>query len=88
MEPHLSKGEGLKVALEKMGVSAEDILAVGDAPNDIPMFELVGQSVAVGGCLILSLKSQAWYRHILMVTHSSLSLMQFVLNRSPSRGCL
>ena len=50
MEPHLSKGEGLKVALEKMGVSAEDILAVGDAPNDIPMFELVGQSVAVGGC--------------------------------------
>ena len=50
MEPHLSKGEGLKVALEKMSMSPNDILAVGDAPNDIPMFELVGQSVAVGGC--------------------------------------
>lgn len=50
MEPHLSKGEGLKVALQKMGLSPDDILAVGDAPNDIPMFELVGHSVAVGGC--------------------------------------
>ena len=50
MEPHLSKGEGLKVALEKIGLSPKDVLAVGDAPNDIPMFELVGHSVAVGGC--------------------------------------
>jgi len=50
MEPHLSKGEGLKVALQRMGIDAKDVLAVGDAPNDIPMFELVGQSVAVGGC--------------------------------------
>tara|TARA_B100000214_G_scaffold158185_1_gene113504 strand:+ start:179 stop:895 length:717 start_codon:yes stop_codon:yes gene_type:complete len=50
MEPHLSKGEGLKVALEKMELSPEDVLAVGDAPNDIPMFQIVGHSVAVGGC--------------------------------------
>ena len=50
MEPHLSKGEGLKVALQKIGIEAKDVLAVGDAPNDIPMFELVGHSVAVGGC--------------------------------------
>ena len=50
MEPHLSKGEGLKVALEKMGLSPEDVLAIGEAPNDIPMFNLVGHSVAVGGC--------------------------------------
>lgn len=50
MEPHLSKGEGLKVALDHMGLSPEDVLAVGDAPNDIPLFQLVGHSVAVGGC--------------------------------------
>ncbi len=50
MEPHLDKGSGLKIALEKMGLSAEEILAVGDAPNDIPMFAIVGHSVAVGGC--------------------------------------
>ena len=50
MEPHLSKAEGLAVALEKMGLKPSEILAVGDAPNDISLFEFVGHSVAVGGC--------------------------------------
>ena len=50
MEPNLSKGEGLAVALEKMQISPDDVLAVGDAPNDISMFEYLGRSVAVGGC--------------------------------------
>ena len=50
MEPHLSKSEGLLVALEKMNLEASEILAIGDAPNDISMFNLVGHSVAVGGC--------------------------------------
>ena len=49
MEPHLSKGEGLSVLFEKMGWSVDDALCVGDAPNDLPMFELLHWSVAVGG---------------------------------------
>ena len=49
MEPHLSKGEGLKVLFDRMGWSVEDALCVGDAPNDLPMFELLHWSVAVGG---------------------------------------
>lgn len=49
MEPHLSKGEGLKVLFERMGWSVGDALCVGDAPNDLPMFELLHWSVAVGG---------------------------------------
>jgi hypothetical protein len=48
MEPHLSKGEGLKIALEKIGIEPSDVLAIGDAPNDIPMFKVVGHSIAVG----------------------------------------
>jgi hypothetical protein len=50
MEPHISKGQGLSIALEKIGIDPIDVLAVGDAPNDISMFDLVGHSVAVGGC--------------------------------------
>ncbi len=50
MEPHLSKAEGLLIALDKIGIKPEEVLAIGDAPNDISMFELVGHSVAVGGC--------------------------------------
>jgi hydroxymethylpyrimidine pyrophosphatase-like HAD family hydrolase len=49
MEPHLSKGEGLRVLFERMGWSIEEALCVGDAPNDLPMFELLRWSVAVGG---------------------------------------
>ena len=49
MEPHLSKGEGLRVLFERMGWSVEEALCVGDAPNDLPMFELLRWSVAVGG---------------------------------------
>ena len=50
MEPQLSKAQGLDVALERIGIEANDVLAIGDAPNDISMFEYVGHSVAVGGC--------------------------------------
>ncbi len=49
MEPHLSKGTGLEVMFEKMGWAAEDVLCVGDAPNDLPMFEFAHWSIAVGG---------------------------------------
>jgi len=45
-----SQRVSVNVALQKIGIEAKDVLAGGDAPNDIPMFELVGQSVAIGGC--------------------------------------
>ena len=35
MEPQLSKGSGLKIILERMGMTAADLLCVGDAPNDL-----------------------------------------------------
>lgn len=49
MEPHLSKGRGLEILLERMGWSKDDMLCVGDAPNDLSMFELAHWSVAVKG---------------------------------------
>lgn len=49
MEPHLSKGEGLRVLFERMGWSLDDALCVGDAPNDLSMFEVIRWSIAVGG---------------------------------------
>jgi hydroxymethylpyrimidine pyrophosphatase-like HAD family hydrolase len=49
MDPCLSKGQGLAQVLNRLEVAPEDVLAVGDAPNDLSMFDLVGWSVAVGG---------------------------------------
>ena len=49
MEPHLSKGNGLEILFKHMGWSLEDMLCVGDAPNDLSMFEKAGWSIAVKG---------------------------------------
>lgn len=48
-EPGLDKGAGLREALRMTGIDAADVLAVGDAANDVPLFEAAGFSVAVGG---------------------------------------
>ena len=40
MEPHLTKGSGLEILLERMGWSKDHMLRVGDAPNDLSMFEV------------------------------------------------
>ena len=48
MEPHLSKGSGLEIILERMGMDASELLAVGDAPNDLTMFAMANWSVSVG----------------------------------------
>ncbi len=49
MEPGLSKAIGLKHALSHLEVPPDAVLAIGDAPNDLSMFGLVGRSIAVGG---------------------------------------
>ena len=46
-EEGLNKSSGLKVAFEQRGIDPKKVIAVGDASNDIPMFELCGFAVAV-----------------------------------------
>lgn len=42
-----SKAHGLKPLLNHLGIEAAELVTFGDAPNDIPMFELAGFSVAM-----------------------------------------
>ena len=53
IKPQLSKGSGLKIILNKMNLSVDDLLCVGDAPNDLSMFEIANWSVAVGGAFLM-----------------------------------
>lgn len=48
-EPGLDKRAGVRVAAKWRGVNTARICAIGDAPNDIPLFKEVGWSMAVGG---------------------------------------
>jgi phosphoglycolate phosphatase (TIGR01487 family) len=47
----IHKGTGLKVALDELGISPRNVVAVGDAENDYSFFSLCGFSVAVANAL-------------------------------------
>jgi len=48
MNGGVSKGSAVQFLMERLGVSPAEAAAIGDAPNDIPMFLVVGLSIAMG----------------------------------------
>ncbi|MDR0998018.1 MAG: HAD hydrolase family protein, partial [Treponema sp.] len=46
MDPRVSKGEGLGIALASRGIRPGEAIAFGDEENDLPMFAAAGFSVA------------------------------------------
>ena len=44
----VDKGRGLSFLAEHLGMSAHDVVAVGDGENDYPMFAFAGTSVGIG----------------------------------------
>lgn len=46
--PCAGKAEAFRVILDLYGIRPEEVVAVGDATNDLPMFERAGLSVAMG----------------------------------------
>ncbi len=55
-----SKGAGMTCLLEKLGILRDQVLAIGDSTNDLPMFALAGHTVCMGGGME-ELKAQAEY---------------------------
>ncbi|MDR2758230.1 MAG: Cof-type HAD-IIB family hydrolase [Spirochaetaceae bacterium] len=46
MSPGVSKGRGLKLAMDHLGLSSGELIALGDEENDLPLFETAGFSAA------------------------------------------
>ena len=42
----VSKGEGLRIAMEHRGLKPEEVIAFGDEENDVPMFPIAGFAAA------------------------------------------
>ncbi|HEX8814833.1 MAG TPA: HAD family hydrolase [Terriglobales bacterium] len=42
------KGSGLRTALRRLKIASENVAAIGDAENDLPLLEVAGLRVAVG----------------------------------------
>lgn len=51
LPPGISKGSGLAAALADLGLSPADVVAVGDAENDLAILRLCGCSAAVANAL-------------------------------------
>jgi hydroxymethylpyrimidine pyrophosphatase-like HAD family hydrolase len=43
-----SKGNALKIVADRLGISLDKAMAIGDNYNDVSMMEIVGFSVAMG----------------------------------------
>lgn len=48
MDNRVSKGNGLKYLCNKLNISSENVIAIGDNENDISMIEYAGLGVAMG----------------------------------------
>lgn len=44
----ITKAMGMRDLMDYFGVAQEDVIAIGDGANDLNMFEVAGQSVAMG----------------------------------------
>ncbi len=48
MAPNVSKASGLKRLAEKLGFTMENVMAIGDGNNDVPMLKAAGFSAVMG----------------------------------------
>ena len=46
--PGINKGNALGILMEKLGISQEAVVAIGDGVADVPMLQLAGVGVAMG----------------------------------------
>ncbi|WEV43319.1 Cof-type HAD-IIB family hydrolase [Lactobacillus sp. ESL0684] len=48
LNPKVNKGNGLSELSQSLGIKADEVMAIGDERNDIPMFDFAGTSVCMG----------------------------------------
>ncbi len=53
---NVSKGSAVKKMCNYLGIKAEEIIAIGDGENDISMFEITPNSVAMGNAVVIAKK--------------------------------
>jgi Cof subfamily protein (haloacid dehalogenase superfamily) len=49
--PGTSKGAALKILAERLGIAREDVMAIGDQENDLPMIAWAGLGLAMGNAI-------------------------------------
>ena len=74
------KGLGVLALAKELGIHAEEIIAVGDSENDLPMLKVVGMPVAMGNAM------ESLFPHVKHITDSNMNdgvaslIEKFILN--------
>ena len=84
--PEATKGHALARRAERMGLSREEVMAVGDNFNDLEMLEFAGTAVVMGNC-VEELKGRGWH----VTGHQNeagvaQAIERFVLGGAPRRA--
>jgi hypothetical protein len=81
--PGSDKGTALRLVMKRLGVPTPHVMAIGDNPNDLPMFSLAGLCVAMGNA-VQAVKAKA---HIVAPTNDedgvAWAVRRYVLARTP-----
>lgn len=77
--PGVDKGAGVAVLLEHLGIAPERVLFVGDNENDLPVFRLVGTSVAMATAPPEVRRRAAWVAPSLEDAGAAVALERFIL---------
>lgn len=49
--PGVSKAAAVKILAKKFGIAREEVMAIGDSDNDLPMLKAAGTSIAMGNAV-------------------------------------
>ena len=61
LNKQVNKGQAVRILAEQLGITADEVMAVGDQENDLAMLSYAGYGVAMGNA-IESVKQQARYQ--------------------------
>lgn len=51
LDKRVNKGQGVKMLAEKLGLTRDEVMAIGDQENDLAMLEYAGTGVAMGNAI-------------------------------------
>ena len=84
MNGGVSKGSAVQFLIERLGVRPAETAAIGDAPNDIPMFQAVGLSIAMGNAYP---ETKAAAKHVTLTNDengAAAAIADYILNAKPT----
>jgi hydroxymethylpyrimidine pyrophosphatase-like HAD family hydrolase len=80
LPPGVDKGRGLERLADYLGVSRDEVMAIGDNDNDVPMLIWAGIGVAMGNCSSSACEVADWIAPPVEDDGAAVAIEKFVLS--------